>query len=75
MDADVVDENHRVLRIVGLEGDAAQEADFVERDSLTGENEDEGEEHGLGVAVVEGVKEADVEIGTGGQSQRPTGVG
>ncbi|MER5916144.1 hypothetical protein ABT124_38455 [Streptomyces sp. NPDC001982] len=38
MDADVPGEGQCVLGLVGLEGDAAQQADLVERDARAGED-------------------------------------
>lgn len=72
MGVDVPDEGQRVLGVVGPEGDATQQADTVQGDTLAGEYEDEGEERASGIAIVEGMEEADVEIGTGcsgGQGQ------
>lgn len=77
MGVDVPGEDQRVLGIVGLEGDATEQVDSVERDAFAGEDEEKGEEGGPGVAVVEGMEEADVEIGAGGaggQREGPSAV-
>lgn len=65
------------MRVVGVGGDPAKQSHAVECDALAGEDEQEGEEGGAGVAVVEGVEEADVEegaCGPGGQREGPGGV-
>ncbi|MGX1089339.1 hypothetical protein RKD47_000020 [Streptomyces albogriseolus] len=60
VNVDIPRKGQRVLRLIGLEGDATQQADPVERDTLTREDEDECEEGGPGIAVVERVKETHV---------------
>lgn len=73
VDVDVPGEHQCVLGVGGLEGDATQQADPVQRDALASEYEDEGEERGPGVAVVEGMEEADVEMGAGGSGGQGRG--
>lgn len=70
---DEVRERQGAFGIVGAAGDPAYGGDLVEGDGRAGEDEGQRQERGTGVAVVERMEEADVEVGAGGAGRERKG--
>ena len=69
----VVDGEHEAVGaevVVGAAGDAEDGGGGVQREAGAGQHVVEGEAGGAGVAIGEGVEEADVEVGAGGARGR-----